>query len=336
MQQNLFNTPSKDFPLFPGIYLIYTEINNSYYVGSSINLRSRLCDHRKSLKANYHSNYKLQEAFNTYGKGAFQYKILYQYDHLIEYNSEEYQNSLLVKEKYFIEQYLKYPLYNIVLDPTLQLPAIPKYPVYQYDSKGNFIQEWESAFMVQRHLHVQIRTAITRKIKAKGYFWSRKKYEHLDLSFLKDKNRGSGSKSKKEVSLYNIIGKRIKTFNSIRDLAREINVPTNYVNTSIKTTKVITGTRYRASLGHKEYLDNDINLSLRTNFIIVQCDLNDVPIKVFPSINAAQAELHLTSIFDNISGKTKKSGNFKFKRLSNELVKSCELLEVPQSLIDRT
>ena len=325
--KRLFTEKRKNFPHTSGIYLIYSPINDGYYVGSSVDLQSRLCGHRTELKRNNHNNIKLQSAYNKYGHKVFMYKILYQYDHFVIYNSDEYINDLLVKEKYYIELYKSHYLYNIVIDPTTQLPEIPKIAVYQYDKDGNFIKEWESANEVHRVLGVQLKAALSMHIKAAGYFWRKEKVDKLDLSYLK--NRGCGSKSKKEVSLYNLLGKKISTFESIRELAKYLNVSVNLVNTSIKTTCAITGTSYRAAFGHEDWLDNDINFNRRFCFIIAQFDLKGNFIKLFPGIEEAQKELHLTSIYDNISGKTKKSGNFVFKKLSNELVKFCELPEVP-------
>lgn len=325
--KRLFTEKRKNFPHTSGIYLIYSPINDGYYIGSSIDLQSRLCGHRNNLKRNSHDNLKLQNAYNKYGHKAFMYKILYQYDHFIIYNSDEYINDLLVKEKYYIELYKSHYLYNIVMDPTTQLPEIPKIAVYQYDKDGNFIREWESAEEVHRMLGVQLRTALLTHIKAAGYFWRKEKVDKLDLSYLK--NRGSGIKSKQEVSLYNLLGKKILTFSSITELSNYLKVSVNLINTSIKTTGAITGTYYRAGKGHDDWLDNDINFHRRFHFVIAQFDLNGNFIKLFPGIEEAQKELHLTSIYDNISGKTKKSGNFVFKKLSNELVKFCELPEVP-------
>jgi group I intron endonuclease len=48
----------------PGIYLIVDEQDSKVYVGSSINLKTRLKDHERKLRSGSHSNYKLQMAFS--------------------------------------------------------------------------------------------------------------------------------------------------------------------------------------------------------------------------------------------------------------------------------
>ncbi len=47
-----------------GIYIIGNLADNKAYIGSSIDLKSRLNKHKNDLKNNRHGNYKLQKAFN--------------------------------------------------------------------------------------------------------------------------------------------------------------------------------------------------------------------------------------------------------------------------------
>ncbi|CAK0763341.1 putative GIY-YIG domain-containing protein [Gammaproteobacteria bacterium] len=49
-----------------GIYLIRNKINEKVYVGSSVNVESRLKHHQRSLMKGVHNNSKLQNAFNKY------------------------------------------------------------------------------------------------------------------------------------------------------------------------------------------------------------------------------------------------------------------------------
>lgn len=43
-----------------GVYTIYNKITGCFYIGSSVDLRTRLRDHKAALKGNYHRAKYLQ------------------------------------------------------------------------------------------------------------------------------------------------------------------------------------------------------------------------------------------------------------------------------------
>jgi group I intron endonuclease len=59
-----------------GIYIIINQINNKYYIGSSINIKQRWMEHKSELKSNKHSNKRFQNAWNKYGEENFIFNIL--------------------------------------------------------------------------------------------------------------------------------------------------------------------------------------------------------------------------------------------------------------------
>ena len=59
-----------------GIYTITNLKNNKVYVGSSVNLGSRLNDHKHKLINNEHANIYLQNDWNKYGEDNFEFKII--------------------------------------------------------------------------------------------------------------------------------------------------------------------------------------------------------------------------------------------------------------------
>lgn len=59
-----------------GIYTITNIINNKIYVGYSIDLVGRLCDHRTELRKNRHRNDYLQKSWNLHGEENFLFEIL--------------------------------------------------------------------------------------------------------------------------------------------------------------------------------------------------------------------------------------------------------------------
>jgi group I intron endonuclease len=84
-----------------GIYIIKTKVNNRFYIGSAINLYSRMHTHLTHLKQNKHCNLKLQRFVNKYG-------IENLFFECIELCDKE---NLITKEQFYIDT-LK-PFYNI-------------------------------------------------------------------------------------------------------------------------------------------------------------------------------------------------------------------------------
>lgn len=78
-----------------GIYKIYNKKNHRYYIGQSVNVESRLQQHKRELKDNIHINSKLQSDYNQYGGENFIFKSIYSCE-------EEFLNAM---EKYFIDKY---------------------------------------------------------------------------------------------------------------------------------------------------------------------------------------------------------------------------------------
>lgn len=58
------------------IYLIVNLITEMYYVGSAINFTKRRKEHRVLLRANSHSNIKLQHAWNKHGGENFKFYVI--------------------------------------------------------------------------------------------------------------------------------------------------------------------------------------------------------------------------------------------------------------------
>jgi group I intron endonuclease len=86
-----------DIGIISGIYKIINKINGKYYVGSSINLNigsdCRLKTHARYLKSNRHKNDYLQNAWNKYGKNAFEFVV-------VEIVDPVKEKLLMVEQKY--------------------------------------------------------------------------------------------------------------------------------------------------------------------------------------------------------------------------------------------
>lgn len=77
-----------------GIYAIRNKVNGKQYVGSAVNLRSRLIYHFSFLSRGKHANSKLQRAWIKYGADAFEKLVL---EHVSDVSS------LVVREQHWID-----------------------------------------------------------------------------------------------------------------------------------------------------------------------------------------------------------------------------------------
>ncbi len=89
-----------------GIYAIKNIVNGKKYIGQSVDLGKRNGDHFSMLRGNYHHNRYLQNSYNKYGEGAFEFKIL-------EHCDEEV---LTEREQFFVDIHAPEELYNIRLE----------------------------------------------------------------------------------------------------------------------------------------------------------------------------------------------------------------------------
>lgn len=58
------------------IYMILNNFNGKFYIGSAINLQRRTNVHINALRSNKHHSQHLQNAWNIYGEGAFEFIII--------------------------------------------------------------------------------------------------------------------------------------------------------------------------------------------------------------------------------------------------------------------
>lgn len=56
--------------------MINNKVNGHKYIGQSCNIKKRLYEHKRQLNKNEHNNSHLQNAWNKYGEGSFEFKII--------------------------------------------------------------------------------------------------------------------------------------------------------------------------------------------------------------------------------------------------------------------
>jgi hypothetical protein len=299
-----------------GVYIIF--INNKSYIGSSINIKYRINQHLNALKNNKHYNIYMQNVYNKYTLTKLDYKIL----------EECLPEERLIKEKYWIEKLN--PKLNLIKDPTTGNNCITSSKkVYQYNLKGEFIKSFISVNDAARTLNLNATTiaACCRKSckhnKSTGnYLWSYTKVKKLNYI-----NNSSKSRNRK-VTMYTKLGKKIKTFNSIADAARELMTKNDsFDSLCANISKVASSTNY--SLKDKylfSYEDKDIieNTSKR-KYPIIQITLTGEKIYWNSTVEASKAlNININGINRVISGNRK---TYKNSKWICARVKQGELLE---------
>lgn len=136
-----------------GIYIIYFECSDKYYVGSAVNLYNRRNVHLSNLRNNKHGNKWMQKIYDKYTDNSFKFYI-------VEYCN---RNSLEEREQYYLDKYFNNPNF-INLSPSANTmlnfkhsnyskEKISKYfkgrcnyklqkKIYQYDLNGNLLNTW--------------------------------------------------------------------------------------------------------------------------------------------------------------------------------------------------
>ena len=94
MEFNLDRIPNKGIGVC-GIYCIYNTTSGKYYVGSSVNIYTRVHRHKSMLKRGKHPNGHLQHSFNKYGIASFMVCIL----------EECCDTDLVSRERHWIDKY---------------------------------------------------------------------------------------------------------------------------------------------------------------------------------------------------------------------------------------
>lgn len=303
------------FPKKSGIYKITTVHNKQFYIGSALSLSKRMKDHRNNLKKGVFHNDYIQNVYNKYGKEDFRVELLKVHDRIFRLNSEDHRR-LLEEEELFIKDLD--PTYNVIRTPTSQInnPCTSK-KVYQYDLEGSFIGEWASQREVARILGIQPENGLKSSDKSRssgGFQWSYVKKDKLPKY-----KPNQGCKMNRKISTYDISGKKLNTYLSMSDCIKQLFPEEPFkgvfqsVFKAVRSTKVWRG--YRYFFGEKEFIDNTINRTHKKGYIICQYDLSMNLIKLWENTEKAHKTLGLSSVSDNIKGKTKQCGGFIWKKL---------------------
>lgn len=183
-----------------GIYIVFNRISKKVYIGSSIDVVSRLRKHKNQLKLGKHPNRHLQLSFNKHGLESFKFTVIFQCE------KDTTDNKLRQLEQEFINKVKPNRLYNIcpVAGSTLgrrhseetkqkikqsikgKEYKIRQKPVMQIDVlTGEVINEFKTAGVAGAILKINpasiwevCKGSTSRKI-AGGFIWKYKNYQGI-------------------------------------------------------------------------------------------------------------------------------------------------------------
>jgi group I intron endonuclease len=168
-----------------GVYIIRNIVNNNIYIGSSVNIKKRFCQHRNSLRKNKHHNKYLQHSWNKYGEENFEFVV-------IEHHS--YPEKILGRENKCIL------LYN------------PEYNITRVNKEGRFI------------LSEETKKKISKSNKGKSHGVKGQKIsEQTRVAIVESNKKRTGKNNPNSKKVINIITNEI--FNCAREAAQSIGVP---------------------------------------------------------------------------------------------------------------
>lgn len=267
--------------IIAGIYAIKNKSTNQMYIGSALDIYKRWSEHKKSLMLGLH-NKKLQTAWNLYGELEFEFIILE--------NIKPNEIILLQKEQFYIDKFEN--SYN-VNKKAIRTNKEGK-PVYQYDSFGNFIKEFESISEAARIVNIKpsgiIQSCNKNKLSAAGFIW-RYKGDVLNKNALKTSEIIDSHWV--SVLQYDLDGNFLKEWRSISEAATNLKVNSDSI------TSACVGRHKTAGGFIWQYKENKLDfnkiliISDYRKRPVIQCSSNGEFIKEWDSATVAAKKLGL-------------------------------------------
>ena len=127
-----------------GIYKIVNKVNSKVYFGQSLDIKTRLKQHRYHLKKGDHRNPHLQRSYNKHGKNSFSFFVV----ELVE------EELLTAKEQFYIDQTPVKLLYNIVYPELGVRISKRKIPHYVYDTLTGELSRYSSRRKTLKTLNI--------------------------------------------------------------------------------------------------------------------------------------------------------------------------------------
>jgi group I intron endonuclease len=180
-----------------GIYIITNIVSGKKYIGSSLNYKQRIRQHKYSLRKKTHYNNHLQSSFNKYGEESFKFELL------------ELTSNLIERETYHIyNQNVLNPLYGY--NKATIIKNTSGYKMSEY-SRGKMSLSKKGTKM-----HINTKKALIKANKERVY----------DTSHLRDREViDKISKAlMKTVLQYDLLGNFIKEWSSVKESSEFYNI----------------------------------------------------------------------------------------------------------------
>lgn len=163
---------------------------------------------------------KFQQAVKEFGPKNFRRRVLAVFD--------TEKEAYLLEEELVNEKFLARPdVYNMILGGEGGYFISNRIKVYQYDIKGNYLDEYESYAFAALQLgcdYTLISYAVRKKAKAKEFLWSTDKVEKLDLT-----NYNLGENHAKKVYCYSVTGKYLGGWTTMAQASKGLNIDTGCI-----------------------------------------------------------------------------------------------------------
>jgi hypothetical protein len=233
-----------------GIYKITNVINNKFYIGSSVNIRTRWNEHKNDLKKSFHGNIYLQRSHDKYGMEFLTFEIL----------EECEPKNCIKREQYFIDTLN--PEYNLcrIAGSSFRNPKILK-PVSLFNLNGELVKNFIGVIECAEYLNCDSSTisACAKGIKTvtvKNHFVLftnsiDKNSVNLRLRKIKTSKVNKTNQSKimsKSVEQIDLQGNIVKVFDSIHSAAVTIKVSESTISKACKQNIVYKNYNWRFKL----------------------------------------------------------------------------------------
>lgn len=278
-------------------YIVYCTtclVNGKIYIGVHKTENPNIFDGYigNGLKIGYNiknPHTAFQHAIKKYGYNNFKRSTLF----IFNTPEEAYNKEAEIVTKDFVKDKMNY---NISLGGICS--GIVYDSLYQYDYKGNFIKEWNSITEAIKYFGCnsnRFNMAITSKRSAFNSYWSKNKYDKLDVSkYTKSKHS--------EIYCYDADGNFIKLYDSVKTIVRDLGFTKTSIEDALSHKKLLKGYYFINDLSNimniiktKQYIHNitDKSVSKYKNGILIQ---------TYPSLKRAALEnnLKISQIKDSI------------------------------------
>lgn len=213
-------------------YIVYQTINivnNKIYIGVHKTKDVNIFDGYigNGVNINYPSTYMnpkypFQFAVKKYGTANFKRSILFIYDK---------EEDAYIKERELVnyEFVNRNDTYNLILGGNVRPLYYYRNKIYQFDTNGNLVKEWEDVYEVSEFLETwkqSIYQAISNKNRLYGYYWSY--YNIINVSEYSNPNESQ------KVYKYSKQGKCLAIYTSINKAAIENNYSPSELYNRIK------------------------------------------------------------------------------------------------------